>query len=393
MRVNEKETMRIGIDARFWGPSGTGLGKYIEKLILNLENIDNQNEYFIFLRRENFNLFKPTNPYFHKVLADSRWYSFSEQIFFPYVLVKQKLNLMHFGHFNVPVLFALFSPLIFCPYVITIHDLIKHEFGTAISTTRSPVIHKIKHMIYRFVFAIAVNRAQKVLVPSCWVKKILINKFKLPTERIRVTYEAGGEEFKKQINPTIISQTLKKYKLAKPFLIYVGNVYSYKNLGKLFAALKILKNQPEWKELKLVIGCARNIFLEKLLSQMKQEKLEEDVCVPGFIATEDLICLYQSAEAYVFPSLSEGFGIPPLDAMTSGLPVVSSNASCLPEIYGDAAHYFDPFDEKDLAQKIEDVLISKKLRQELIEKGFQRAKMFSWKKMAQETLSVYREVK
>ncbi len=385
--------MRIGIDARFWGPSGTGLGKYIEKLILNLEKIDQQNEYFIFLRRENFTLFTPQNKNFHKVLADFRWYSIAEQMVFPFMILQQKLDLMHFGHFNVPLIYSYFSPIFFPKYVVTIHDLIKHEFSTQASTTRTPLIYWLKHLVYRLVFAAAINRTQKILVPSNWVKNLLIKQFHLSENKICITCESGDMEFQQPISQSKLTTTLKKYHLKRPFLIYVGNVYPYKNLEKLLLAFKILKEKPQWQKLKLIIGCTRNIFLERLLKEIKTYGLAKEVITPGFIPGEDLVYLYQAAETYVFPSLSEGFGIPGLDAMIASLPVVSSNSSCLPEIYGDAAYYFDPHDKNDIAQKIGEVLINENLRENLIEKGRQRAKMFSWPKMARETLKFYKETK
>ena len=380
--------MRIAIDARFLGPTGTGLGKYTEKLLEELEKLDNKNLYFVLLKKENFNLFNPKAKNFTKVLADVNWYSISEQIEIPKILSKIKPDLVHFYHFNVPIFYS-------GRFVVTIHDLIKHEFAGSAATTKNFFIYFLKHQSYKLVISAAVKKSVKVIVPSNWVKNRIIDEFKVPEDKIVVTYEAADPHFAKapRGKEELVDRkrVLDKYKIQPPFLIYVGNLYPYKNLEIVLKALKILEN--EFPNLKLMIGSARDVFYQRFSELVKKYNLDEKVILPGFIPTNDLVPLFKAASAYIFASLSEGFGIPGLDAMLAGLPVIASDIPVFHEVYGDAALYFDPKDYVDLAEKIKLIIADNKLRQDFIVKGKQQAAKYSWQKMAKETLNVYETLK
>ncbi|MBI4039588.1 glycosyltransferase family 4 protein [Candidatus Daviesbacteria bacterium] len=379
--------MRIGIDARFWGPAGTGLGKYIEKLVLNLEKTDHQNDYFVFLRKNNFDLFEPRSKNFHKVQADINWYSLAEQLFMPAVIKSANLDLMHFGHFNVPLFY-------FGRFVVTIHDLIKSEFAHKSATIRSPIIYYLKHKAYNLVLSRAILSSAKIITPSQWVKKRILEEFSVNPDKIVVCYEATDEKLQDDDpDPQKISETLDRYQvLGQQYLIYIGNIYPHKNITRLLQAIKIIVQNPALFNLKLIIGCPRDVFWQRLAREILALDLSQVIITPGYIPAEDLAILFRYAQAYVFPSLSEGFGLPGLDAMQAGLPVVASDASCLPEIYQQAALYFDPLSIDDIADKITQILTDENLRGNLIKEGYKRAKQFSWKKMAQETLAVYQDV-
>ena len=375
--------MRIGIDARFWGPEGTGLGTYIRELVTHLEQIDQQNDYFIFLRRANFSLFKPTASNFHKVLADVRWYSLKEQVVMPWIIGRTGVDLMHFGHFNVPIAYM-------GKFVVTIHDLIKSEFASQAATTRSPLLYWLKHKGYQLVLSRAVARAARIIVPSQWVKERLCQDYHLSPDKIIVTYEAPDTTYVHELSEQMTNNVLARYAVQKGrYLIYVGNIYPHKNITRLLKSMTIITQQARFTDLKLVIGCARGVFYQRLQKEADRVGVADLVVAPGWIPPEDLYVLYHCAGAYVFPSLSEGFGLPGLDAMQAGLPVIAAKASALPEIYADAAYYFDPYDTDGIARSIMTVLTDNKLRQALITKGLARAKQFSWQKMAQETLAVY----
>ncbi len=175
--------MRIGIDARFYGPVGKGIGRYSQKLITQLEKLDQENEYFIFLRQENFDLYQPSNPKFHKVLADYSWYSLKEQIFFPFKLAKFNLDLVHFLHFNVPFGYQ-------GKFVVTIHDLIHSQLSRRASTL-SFLLFYFKKLAYFLVINRAIKKAQKVITVSLFSKKIIIKKYKIKPEKVIVIYEAA----------------------------------------------------------------------------------------------------------------------------------------------------------------------------------------------------------
>src|SRR3972149_1442729 len=305
---------RIGIDARFFGPEGTGIGRYLEKLLENLEVLDTENEYFVFLRKSNFPLYNPKNPNFTKIMADAHWYSLKEQVIMPQVLLKEKLDLVHFPQVNIPLLYPK-------KFVVTLHDLTKINFKDKAATTRALPIYLAKHSIQ------------------------------------------------------------------KPYLLYLGNAYHYKNLGRLIEALADVD-----PGVKLVCVTKRDAFLERLLAQAENVGIRNRLIITGWVGDEDLKILFNQAEALVFPSLSEGFGLPGLEAMALSCPVVAANATSLPEVYEDAALFFDPNSTGDIAKKINEVLGSQRLRLDLIKKGREQVKKYSWKKMAQETLKIYQRI-
>jgi len=171
--------MKIAIDARFLGPEGTGIGKYIEKLLENLQNLDSENEYVVILRRTNFNLFNQKAKNFKKIMADSSWYTLKEQVLLPAVLSKIRPDLVHFPHFNVPLLYP-------GKFVLTVHDITKSEFKNIASTTHSKPIFLLKHTGYEFILNQAVRRAKKILVPSNSVKNKLFENFDLKQSLERV---------------------------------------------------------------------------------------------------------------------------------------------------------------------------------------------------------------
>jgi glycosyltransferase involved in cell wall biosynthesis len=302
--------------------------------------------------------------------------------------------LVHFPHFNVPIFW-------FGKYVVTIHDLIKHKSKGIATTTRSPLVYWLKHLLYLFTVWSAVKRAAKVITPSNWWKEELIKRYKLPPEKVVVTYEGAEEKFKVQRAKGKVKEILEKYKIKKPFVIYTGSLYPHKNVERLVEAVKLINQKLRFSNyhttvrgnyLQLVVVCARNIFYERFTKKIKQMGAEKYVNLVGFVPDEELVRIYQQAEAFVFPSLLEGFGLPGLEAMAVGLPVVASDSSCLPEVYGEAALYFNPLDVEDMATKIQQVISDKGLREKLIKKGFEQVKKYSWEKMAKQTLVVYLQV-
>jgi len=374
--------MRIGIDARFLGPIGTGIGRYTQKLIENLENIDGKNEYLIFLRKENFNLYEPANPNFHKALADIPWYSAREQINLPVIFDRERFDLLHVPHFNIPIFYR-------GKFIITIHDLIKNEWGGAEATTKGPMEYFIKRLGYSVVIRRAVHRAKAIITPSNYVKEKVVDLFRIDPKKIVVTYEAGtllGKE--RTVAEKKVEDVLGRFKITKPYFLYVGNVYPYKNVGRLLKAIKML-NEEAGKQAQLVLVGARDIFRERLEREIVRKDVLKYVTLTGYVSDPDLIDLYREAEAYVQPSLSEGFGLTSVEAMSLGTPVVEAKASCLPEVAGDTALFFDPYDPKDIADKLAQVLGNSRLRVQLSKKGLAQAKKFSWRQMAQRTLKVY----
>lgn len=395
--------MTIGIDARFYGPLGKGLGRYVQEVVDNIIKISASDaetnrhgsvcRYVIFLSPENFDEFRSDSPDVKKVKLTCSWYGWKEQLIMPFYLWREKLDLIHFPHFNVP----LFSP---SPFVVTIHDLILTNFPTLKATTRHRFVYYFKNIAYRLVIFLALLRASKIITVSEFTKKDLINKFAVKEDKIIVIYE-GVANLSKGRDSLFVAKLDKKevlehYHILDNFLLYVGNAYPHKNLEALLRSFSRLRlDRPD---LRLVLVGRNDFFYEKIrrlassLNLWQEGNANSPVVFPGYVPDAQLEILYSSARAYVFPSLYEGFGLPPLEAMAHSCPVLSSNQASLPEILGEAALYFDPTKEDDMLVKIKQILDDQNLREQLINLGRERAKRYHWWDCAQKTLAIYQSV-
>lgn len=372
--------MRIGIDARFFGPIGKGLGRYTQKLIEKLEKIDSKNQYFIFLKSENFDEYQPKNPNFQKVLADFRWYTLAEQIKMPFLLRKYKLDLVHFPHFNVPILY-------FGKFIVTIHDLILLRFPTIRSSTLSPLLYWIKFLAYRIVISRAIHRSYKIIGVSNFTKNDILKKYSnIDKEKISVTYEACDDFC--FFNPKKINDLTKLYGIMKPYILYVGNVYPHKNPERLILAMK--KVCEEFPELKLVFVGGEDYFYRRLKELVRSEKMK-NIIFAGFVPDYDLDAVFRNSLAYVRPSLHEGFELPALEAMARGVPVITADYECSREILEDSAYYFDGKNISDIARAIKNIINNEELREDLVKKGYEQVKKYNWQYMAQKTLDLYQD--
>jgi glycosyltransferase involved in cell wall biosynthesis len=225
----------------------------------------------------------------------------------------------------------------------------------------------------------AAHKSAAIITPSNFVKKDIVNFTHIKPTKVTVTHEAADRI-------TVPAEPLKKLAGGKPFIMYVGRPTPHKNLERLIEAFT--KLQVLYPDLKLVLA-GKSDPNYKRIKQSVSDRDIKNVIFTGFISEGSLRWLYEHCAAYIFPSLSEGFGLPGLEAMVHGAPVVSSRATCLPEVYGDAAHYFNPLDVDDIVKAVNDVLTDEKLRQRLIAAGLVQAKKYSWQRMAEQTLAVY----
>lgn len=366
--------MKIGIDGRMWDCSG--IGRYTKNLVYNLLAIDKKNQYFLFTQRaldgsKNNILASCLNLKIVKV--DAPIYSFKEQTSFLSVINKQNLDLMHFTHFNIPIFYNR-------PFVVTIHDLTPIYFPGR--------KHNIffKRWAYFFVLKNALKRSAKIIAVSNHTKRDLLKNYPfLDKKKIRVIYEGIEEKFTKR-TPNPKSKALN----SKPYILYVGVWREHKNLKGLIRAFEIVKTK--FSNLKLIIVGKPDPLYPEIKEESSKSPFKKDIIIAGYVSDDELVDFYQNASAFVFPSFYEGFGLPPLEAMASCCPVICSNAASLPEILGNAALYFNPYNIDDMAKKILKCLMDKNLREKLIETGLKQVRKYSLKKMAKETLGVYNEV-
>lgn len=375
--------MKIGIDARLYGPKvgGGGLGRYVEQLVNELQRIDKKNRYVLFLKRDNFDQCKITNPNFEKVLADVHWYTLAEQIKMPKIIDAEGCDFVHYPHWNIPLRAK-------TPFVVTIHDLIMLEEPNSNKASRlDPIRFHLKYAGYKFVLKQAVNRSRHIIAVSNFTKASILKHFQIPTEKISVIHE-GVTGSKKQTSD-FKPQTSKR-PFSAPYLLYVGNAYPHKNLEALLHAFSFFHRLHP--EVKLVLVGKKDVFWKWLEREFDEIDVpHESVIFFGYASEDELDQLYAHATLYVFPSRHEGFGLPPLEAMARGVPVAASKATAIPEILGDAAIYFHPDDIEEMVKVMEQGLTDTKLREKLKAKGSGQVDKYSWQTMAEEILRLYNQ--
>ena len=364
--------MRIGIDARMYGKISRGIGRYLEELINELENVDKENQYYIFLYDKNFDDYQPKSPNFHKVLAPWRWYTLAEQWQMPRLLKKYDLDLVHFPHFNVPYFYK-------GDYVVTVHDLILWFDSQKPATTLGPIVYNLKKFAYKILLKKALKTAKKIIVPSKYTQNDILKVNPKVSGKIQVTYEGiNKEKFKEGINDKSFKIS---YNISNPYCLYVGSAYPHKRIDFLIDNWSEVVKKYNYQL--LVVG-KKDDFHSRLEEQVAKLGLEENVLFLGFVPDDDLAILYKNAEAFLFPSRYEGFGLPPLEALAKHCPVISSNRSCLPEVLGDKAIYFDYNQESFL-----NALAKIDLAKEKLINIDDWLKKYSWRRMAEETLKIY----
>ena len=358
----------IVIDAR--PLRAAGYGTYLTNLIMALGHLDQTSHYTVLVwpGSDTAGLGLPANFHF-KVVDYPINGSLKEQLNLARDLRQLRPDLVHFGFTQQPVLYL-------GPKITTIHDLTTVRFH---NPSQNWLLYRFKRSVYKWVIKRVARTSKLIITPSNYVKEDLALFAGLQPAKIKVTYEAAD---KIQESPKPISG-LKKGQ----FIMYVGRPQPHKNLYRLIEAFEAL--QPKYPQLQLIFAGKKDVLYERL-EKLVSKKQIKNVRFMGHVREAHLRWLYENTAAYVFPSLSEGFGLPGLEAMAHGAPVVASQASCLPEIYGQAAHYFDPLDVADMADKISEVLSSEPLAKQLVAAGTERVKRYSWAKMAARTLEIYR---
>ena len=370
--------MKILIDARLYGLENAGLGRYLVNLIDELANIDKKNSYVLLLRKKYFKeLSVPEN--WEKVLIDFRHYSLAEQIKLPRIISKHKPFITHFPHFNIPLSFE-------GKYIVTIHDILMHKQKGRQATTLPAPLYYLKRIGYHRVFKKAVYGSEKIIVPSKFVKKELIDCYDLEKEKIIVTYEGADTGI---VSKGKKENILKKYNISSPYFIYAGNAYPHKNLKRVVEAIVLLNKEVDEKVI-FAMTSARNVFTEKLKEVIKKAKAEKYVKLLGFVPDHDLGALFKHSTAFVFPSLSEGFGLPGMEAIQAGTLVLASDIPVFREVYKDSVSYFNPFDFSSMTKAMKNTMaMSKKERERRIIDNQNFIKRYSWATMAKQTLKVY----
>lgn len=382
--------LRIVIDAR--RVRDFGIGTYIRSLVHALGKIDSENQYVLIALPEDARTLTGFAPNFETAVYRRPDSSFAQHVLFPMYLRSLHPDLVHIPLNRVPL-------FMIKPYVVTIHDMASLLFDP-----RSGLRMNVR----RFLFQRGLVNADRVIAVSDATRRDVQQEFGVPGDRVRRVYNAPNPEFFAHRHPadarvagpdarTLERQRiLERYSIHCPFILYAGNIRRQKNVPRLVEAFAVVRaslaENPVYKDLRLIIIGDEIHRYPSVRHAIIKSRVEDAVRFMGFVPFDTLRCFYESAAAFVFPSLYEGFGLPPLEAMASGTPVVVSNVSSLPEVVGDAAMMVNPENVFDIARGIRETLLDEGLRQCLIQKGREQAARFSWERTAREVLEIYREV-
>jgi glycosyltransferase involved in cell wall biosynthesis len=367
--------VRVAIDARKL--HDFGIGTYIRNLLRHLARLDHDTEYVLLCRDADRGIAADLGENFRTVLEPSPNYSLREQIHVPWVLARERPDVYHAPHYVLPV-------AVRTPSVVTIHDCIHLMFPQYLP-------NRAAYAYARATMWAAAKQSDCILTVSEASKRDILRFFTVPASKVVVAYTAIDERFSIEPPQEDVARVRERYQLEQRFVLYAGNIKPHKNLVRVIEAFAALRT-GELDDLKLLIIGDEISKLPALRRAVHKHKLHKHVRFLGYLPDDTLAILYHLASVFVFPSLYEGFGLPPVEAMASGTPVVTSNISSLPEVTGDAAVLVDPYDIDSIVAGLRQVLTNPALAAEMSRKGLVRARHFSWPQSVQMTLDVYRKI-
>jgi glycosyltransferase involved in cell wall biosynthesis len=373
--------MHIGIDAHAIGARQGGNETYIRNLVKALAEIDERNHYTLYLanaraavewrngfikRHANFEIrsLPPPTPLVRVPVA------------LAFELRLRPVDLLHVQYTAPP-----FCPV---PVIATIHDL-AFEHLPQTFTRRGSLQMKLT-------VRSTAKKAARIATVSEYSRQDLLRTYKLPPEKVVVTYNGVESRFTFQPNSADEAERIRRrFGIDRDYILAVGSLQPRKNLVRLIRVYARLRAEQEKFKHQLVIVGRQLWLADEIFDEVKKQPWAEDVILTGYVADEDLPALYRAAAAFVYPSIFEGFGLPPLEAMACGTPVITSNTSSLPEVVGDAAVLIDPYDEQKLANALLRIVNDELLRVRLRKQGIEQVKKFTWRAAAEKTLQLYRE--
>ena len=364
--------MRIGIDIHTIGKRQTGNETYVRNLVNNLLEIDAVSDYHLFYTQGDK---IQTNALVQQTCIWPDQSIFRIPFVFPYQLYKKKIDVAHF-QYVVP-------PVTHCPTVVMIHD-ISYEFYPE-------YFNKLELKRMKLLIPFSAKKSQHVLTVSEYSKEQIIRKYGVPDDKVTVTYNGVSDKFCVFEEESEVTQKLSRFVFYKPFILAVGNLQPRKNIEHLIRSYAKLR-AAEKIDIDLVLVGQLRWGGMSIFDELESLGVKQHIHVTGYVSEDELVALYNKAIIFAYPSLYEGFGLPLIEAMACGTPVISSNASCLPEVGGAAAYYVDPHSESEMMLAIETLANNEALRSKLIVKGFEQAKKFTWKNCAEKTLSVLKGV-
>lgn len=369
--------MKIAIDGRgiTWY-NGSGIGTYTENLLKNLLDIDKENQYQIFWSGDGYEEYKKSNT--NIVMCSKKYQRYFQESFFPENIKAEKVDIYHVPQNGIGL-----NTETTCAKVVTIHDLIPYIMPETVG--RGYLVKFLKEMPY------IMEAASGILTVSEFSKRDILRFFPMDESKICVTPLAADKKYKPMNKEKARLYIKEKYKVNNPFLLYVGGFSERKNVRMLINSFARLVPHMD-KEYNLVIVGSYRDESQSLVKLVHELNMDRYIKFTGFAPDEDLSIYYNACEVFVYPSTYEGFGLPPLEAMSCGTPVITSNTTSIPEVVGDSGILINPYSDDELQKSMELILESDILRKELIVKSLERSREFSWRKTAEKTLEFYRNV-
>jgi glycosyltransferase involved in cell wall biosynthesis len=372
--------MRVAIDIRRAGDFG--VGTYIRNIVNQFARTDSETEYLLIGQQRHLDQFDPLPANFQLLEYPAEPGSFHTHMHLPFLLRNRDVDILHMPWFYAPA-------IVTTRLVITVHDL-TDVLAPPVGST--PLVQAGRLFFARR----ALNRADRILAVSHSSKRELSRVFGVPEEKIEVVYNALDERFLREPMPTDADRVLERHAVTDPFVLYAGNIKPQKNLPRLIEAFAVakadLRDHPKYAGLKLLLIGDSAEEHSDLRRAVLRSRVQGEVRFLGFVPHPVLRVFYSRAQAFLFPSLYEGFGLPPLEAMAHGTPVLTSNASSLPEVFADAALLVNPENVFEIARGIRQILTEDETREALIRRGHDLVQKYSWARSANEVREVYRSV-
>jgi len=375
--------MKIGIEGqRLFRKKKHGMDMVALELIKNLQKIDTQNEYVIFVKPDEDKTCIPLAPNFKVVELGGGPYPSWEQFALPRAAEKEGCELLHCTSNTGPIICKV-------PLIITLHDIIYLE-SISLFKKSGTWYQKFGNMYRRWVVPPVVKKSMKVVTVSDFEKE-RIRKIMGLGDNLTTIYNGVGEHFVKITDKDVLLKAKQKYKLPDNFMFFLGNTDPKKNTPNVLKAFADFNSRSETKYKLVMLDYEENALMQ-VLNDIGHPELRADIVMTGYVPNMEMPEIINQCKVFLYPSLRESFGIPILEGMACGVPVVTSNTSSMPEIAGDAALLIDPYKPEDIVVAIEKILNDKVLRDSLCLKGIERAAQFSWKHMAEKYLELYKEM-
>ncbi len=372
--------MRIGIEAqRLLRPHKHGMDIVALELIHALQQLDHEDDYFIFVRPDEDEQCLSLHTNFTLVKVPGANYVHWEQVALPRAVRTYKLDVLHCTANTAPLLLDV-------PLILTLHDVLFLKPGEGVNT--ATLYQKFGNWYRALLVRRLVARCRIILTISKYAEQEIINELAIPQSQIKVLYNGVGERFTAPVPADRLADTVKKYQLPARYFFFLGSSDPRKNLKNVLLAF--VKYSRMDTDVRLIVSGKLPDFLHRILTPDEYAYIEQRCHFIGYIPDEDLPALYTLAEIFLFPSISEGFGLPILEAMACGTPVITSTLTAMPEVAGNAALLVDPYQPDSIADAMQQLAGKPQFRQQLIQLGREQITHFSWTQTAQQVLNIYK---